>query len=91
MRTRDKEQILLRLEPAIASLVRERARRKKKSVNKYFLSLVMEDLRESNSFPKVSLPQDPDKDLLAMAGDGRNLPTDEELMENVRLAEIWNR
>lgn len=91
MQTQNKEQILLRIDSGTASLIRQKAKRTKTSVNRYFLALAVKDLQESPVFPKVRLPERLHEDILSLAGDGTRKPTREELENDARLAAVWNQ
>ena len=55
------------------------------------LALALKDLQEIQDFPKVTIPDIPDKDLLLMAGEGKHLPSEEELAADEKLAALWRR
>lgn len=86
-----KEQLLLRFDPEIISRLKMRAKILNRSLNNHMLALALKDLQEIQDFPKVTIPDIPDKDLLLMAGEGKHLPSEEELAADEKLAALWRR
>ena len=86
-----KEQLLLRFDPEIISRLKMRAKILNRSLNSHMLALALKDLQEIQDFPKVTIPDIPDKDLLLMAGEGKHLPSEEELAADEKLAALWKR
>lgn len=92
MSNKTREQVALRFEPDILSLMKGRAQAQNRSFNSYILHLALEDLKAADIFPTVSIDEMSD-DIIKMAGHaGKNtMPSDKELEEDPRLAAIWER
>lgn len=86
-----KEQLLLRFDPEVITRLKMRAKILNRSLNSHMLALALKDLQEAQEFPKVIIPDIPDKDLLTMAGKGNNLPSEKELAADEKLAALWRR
>jgi len=85
-----KEQTAFRFDRDLLVSMKLRAKSLGRSLNSYITFLIMEDLKSSLSFPRVSLPDDMDTDVKRLAGI-MDCPTDADLAKDERLAAIWNR
>lgn len=85
-----KEQTAFRFDKDLLAMMKIRAKSLGRSLNNYVCFLVTQDLKESMTLPRVSIPAQLDPEVGKLAGI-MEAPSDAALEDDERLSEIWSR
>lgn len=85
------KQVALRFESATLELLKARAKAQNRSFNNYILCLCLKDLNDARMYPRVELDEEENDDIRLMAGDGTRTPSEQDLMGDEKLRQIWER
>ena len=91
METANRVQTAFRLEESLLRRLKKKAREQKKSLNSYVETLLMADVRDEPEFPKVSLPVRHSPRVTSMLGILPAAFSEEELLEDDKLAYILSK